>query len=177
VRRYFREMRHLPRPFFKSGLLVQDVEQTDDGVTGRILPRIWLAGFGGPHLAVDNAVGQGFGLIGLHIERAALDAAADHPLWRLLRPTLLLVEDESSTDPDERSLRVIGEQGRALFAAHRGKILVLRPDRYVAGAAIPERFRALSDRLEERLGSQSAESGPDGGIGSLSRPIIAGTGS
>ncbi|WP_168213065.1 MULTISPECIES: FAD-dependent monooxygenase [unclassified Bradyrhizobium] len=163
VRRYFREMRHLPRPFFRRGFLARDAGQNDDGLTGRMLPRVKLAETNGRELAIDDAVGQGFGLIGFHVERAALNRAANHPLWRSLRPAILLVRDrDDAGDTVGPSLHAIDDRGRALVATHRGKILILRPDRYVAGATTPEKFDKLSDHLEEQFGLKSVQSGPDG---------------
>jgi len=148
VRRYFREMRHLPRPAFKQGLLVRDGE-ADDGLTGRILPRLLLVRSDGVSCSVDDVAGIRFALIGLGVGRDAFDRTVRHPLWKRLDPHLITVNVDHRGNEDD--FRPADDRGRALLARHQGRILVLRPDRYVAGSATPERFEALSDQLQDLL--------------------------
>lgn len=151
VRRYFREMRHLPRPFLQDGLLVQD---GDDGITGRILPRLSLLGNESGPLTLDDAAGPGFALVGVGVGTEALTAAAAHPLWDRLQPRLAplasLVGDGAPGNP---AFRFADGHGRARMARYTGRILMLRPDRYVAGAAAPDRFASLSTRLQQKFGA------------------------
>jgi len=148
VRRYFREMRHLPRPAFKQGLLVRDGE-ADDGLTGRILPRLLLVRSDGVSCSVDDFAGTGFALIGLGVGRDAFERTVRHPVWKRLDPRLITVNVDHAGKEDD--FRPADDRGRALLARHQGRILVLRPDRYVAGSATPERFEALSDQLQDLL--------------------------
>ncbi len=151
VRRYFREMRHLPRPFLTAGLLATN-QAGDDGLTGRILPRLPLRRPGAGELSLDEAAGPWFALIGMDVGADVLAAAADHTLWRSLQPALVTLTAGLAGDQDGgAALAVADGRGRDLLARHRGTILVLRPDRYVAGRAAPEEFSGLSDRLAHRL--------------------------
>ncbi len=151
VRRYFSEMRHVPRPFLTSGLLARRSNR-DDGLTGRILPRLQLGGPAGDTLSLDDAAGPWFALIGLNVGREVLAAAARHPLWRRLRPSLVsLVAEPGMGRSGEPPLVAADDRGRALVARHQATILVLRPDRYVAGMAAAEEFGTVSDQLHELL--------------------------
>ena len=154
VRRYFREMRQMPRPFLTEGLLAPGA--AEDGVTGRILPRLQLSDAAGESISLDEAAGPWFALIGLDVAYETLTAAAEHPLWRRLRPRLVALAAPSSVG----GLSVAQERGRDLIARHRGTILVLRPDRYVAGLAPADAFGQLSDRLDELLAPRHPVAAP-----------------
>ena len=147
VRRYFREMRYVPRPFIKEGLLVQSPEGDDD-ITGRILPRLMLTGING-QIPIDEVAGTGFALLGLDVAISDLEKAIQLSPWNQLHPSLIpLTSDGMKRQATSRLLRVCDERGRALLTRHRGKILVLRPDRYVAGCAPVVGFEQLSKKME-----------------------------
>ena len=151
VRRYFREMRHLPRPFLTAGLLATS-PAGDDGLTGRILPRLLLRRAGLGELSLDEAAGPWFALIGMDVAPDVLAAAAAHPLWRRLQPALVpIAADASGDQAGGATLAAADDRGRDLLVRHRGTILVLRPDRYVAGRAKPDEIGGLSDRLDDLL--------------------------
>ena len=157
IRRYFREMRHLPKPAFQDGLVVRSSDDGKDSRIGRMLPRIGLRDALGGTAPIDDVAGRGFALLGLDVEAGALVEAAARPPWAALRPKLLLLAERSDAVANEvRTLAVQDAAGRALLETYRGRILVLRPDRYVAGAAVPADFAALSRRLADALGASSA---------------------
>lgn len=154
VRRYFREMRHVPRPFIKEGLVIRKRADAGDMV-GRILPRLRLTGADGRPTSLDAAAGNWFALIGLAVDLPELTSASDHPLWRRLQPGLVplaAVDDPTGS----LRLRAADERGRGLMAILPGYVLVLRPDRIVAGLAKLSEFAELSDQLEALIGRGSS---------------------
>ena len=156
IRRYFREMRYLPKPMLRHGLIVRGADEDADSLTGRIVPRIALRGGSSGPAFIDDLAGPGFALLGWRVEAAALAAAAAHPLWAALRPeTMPITEMLETPARAAQALAVDDDAGRALLARYGGKIMVLRPDRYVAGFAAPEGFDALSNRLAAILGTAS----------------------
>ncbi len=153
IRRYFREMRYLPKPLLRHGLIARGADEDANSLTGRIIPRIGLRAQSGERAFIDDLAGPGFALLGLQVEATALAGAAAHPLWAALAAKQLLINELPDTlRMAALAFTVDDDAGRALLARYRGKILVLRPDRYVAGIAAPAGFEALSDRLEEILG-------------------------
>ncbi len=146
VRRYFRAMRYMPRPRILEGLLVPDGRA--DSLVGRPMPRLMLRDARGEHV-LDVLTEGGFALVGIDVAPALLAEAARHPLWQLLAPCLIGVTPETAEPRD--GYRLAGDTGRAQIAAHAGEILAVRPDCYVAGAATPERFGAVSEALARRM--------------------------
>ena len=129
----------------------------DDGLTGRILPRLALRDIAGERLTIDAAAGPRFALVGLGVAAEALHGAAVHPLWQSLMPTLVPIDMPvpagNLVHPPTLSLA----DNEAHLARYAGSIIVLRPDRTVAGIATPDRFARLSDCLQEKFGVPRAE--------------------
>ncbi len=153
VRRYFREMRHVPRPFITEGLVVRNAG-ADSDMVGRVLPRLLLIGADNQPTSIDVVAGPWFALVGLSVDLDDLTSASGHPLWRRTRPSLVALASEEDRFHDR--LRVADERGRALLAGHSGWVLVLRPDRIVAGLAKLSEFAELSNRLDSLIGSSSS---------------------
>ena len=152
IRRYFREMRYVPRPFIKEGAVVQGAS-ADDGITGRVLPRLSLVDPSGRAVSLDDVAGSWFALIGLGLEPGAMTDLDQHPVWRALRPTVFGLNAKHTTEgKGPAQLVVADDRGRALLADHTAKLLVLRPDRVVAGSTTIEDFGRFSDELGALLG-------------------------
>ena len=152
VRKYFREMRYVPRPFLKQGLLVGDPAH-DDGITGRIVPRLNLLAADVPAVSIDQAAGAWFALVGLEVPLAELQKAARLPPWQDLQPRLVaLVGEPAAGDHNTETYRVDDERGRAFLERNRSRIMIVRPDRYVAGCAPITSFGSLGSQFATRLG-------------------------
>src|SRR5437762_10760955 len=62
VRKYFREMRYMPKSTITPGLIV--AHQRRSSLVGRVFPRLALCG-SGVKLDLDELCGSGFALIGI----------------------------------------------------------------------------------------------------------------
>lgn len=145
TRRYLEEMRYMPKPVMRDGLVAHTDRDRDDGITGRLLPRCSFIASDAQRVLLDDLVGHRFALVGLAVAEHELAAAADHPLWHDLEPVVV-------------SLPVGADQAAdALLRAHGGKIVALRPDGFVAGAAPASEFATrISDRLATLLAPANA---------------------
>jgi len=151
VRRYFREMRYMPKPRLKAGLIAGD-GQGDASPVGRVFPRPELAGDDANAASFDALAGNGFALVGVNVGPQAVAAAARHPLWRRLRPALIsLSNDNSGTTEGVHACRLADTAANAALAEYDGKVSVVRPDRYVAGIAPPGGVDAVSHALDKLL--------------------------
>ncbi|MEV4312417.1 FAD-dependent monooxygenase [Actinocrispum sp. NPDC049592] len=128
-RGYLEEMRYRPPQHYRSGLV------TDGGgaVVGQ--PRVFDTG---QHRTTmfDDAVGEGWALLGVDVELADYPAAT--ALTQSLSPSVVHVATED---------RLPARAGRAFvdvdggldteFAGYRGRFVLLRPDRFVAASWRP----------------------------------------
>ncbi len=151
VRRYFREMRHLPRPFLKQGLLVRGPGE-DDGVTGRIFPRLYLLAANAEPTSIDGVAGTWFALVGVDVPLGELERFGLLRPWRDLQPRLIALVDEQADRRSTGTYSVKDERGREFLGRHRGKIMIVRPDRYVAGCAAAGQFESIGNDFATRLG-------------------------
>jgi len=153
VRRYFREMRYMPKPRLKSGLIV-DHGQDHASPVGSIFPRPVLACDGEQNASFDSIVGNSFALVGVNVGSEAVSSAARHPLWCKLRPTLISLSSEprhlGSTEAVHRC-HLADAAMKAALAKYDAQIAIVRPDRYVAGLARPDGFDAISHAFDGLL--------------------------
>jgi len=94
VRRYFREMRYMPKPRLRAGLTVAH-GQDDTSPVGYMFPRSILTTEGGVSVSIDGVIGHGFALVGVNVGPEALAEGARHPVWDKLRPTLISLSSDT----------------------------------------------------------------------------------
>src|SRR5215468_608157 len=78
VRRYFREMRYMPRSTINQGLIA--TAQRPASLVGRVFPRLTLRN-GDAKPDFDELCGNGFALIGIDVDDSALTKLSDLALW------------------------------------------------------------------------------------------------
>ena len=166
LRDYFLQMKFKPKPRFKEGLLGPGDDLGKQSYRGRMLPQPLVRTADGRTCLLDDLAGQGFALIQYGPANVSGLAALDHPLWRTLRCTRVHVLPAGSPLPALRSDAshrfVVDVNGvfETPLAHHEERVLLLRPDRYVAGSFKVEeqsRFAAVYaarlgiDRFDERV--------------------------
>ena len=138
LRDYFLQMRFKPKPRFAKGLIIHGAGADTCALAGRMLPQPTVRSADGHTQLLDELIGPGFALIALGAAaKDALGALSD-PLWRQLGAVrIAIVDDADATGvrDDEGVRRVVDGAGAmlAVRAVAAGRIIVLRPDRYVAG--------------------------------------------
>jgi 3-(3-hydroxy-phenyl)propionate hydroxylase len=110
---WFGEMKYKPAPRFSGGFLIRS-QMTRGGIVGRMLPQPCVASEHGP-LLLDDLLGDGFALIGVGISPSRLAAVSLGVRWDSL------VQRRVSISTDEAPG----------LAQHAGRLLLVRPDRYV----------------------------------------------
>jgi len=150
LRRYVAEMRYIPKPALRTGIVV---DAGGEGSVGRVLPNPFVRHAAGRR-RLDDAAGAGWLLLGVEdafgVAPAPADASAIDDLaarrFTIRRAASALAERDDAT-----VLIVDDERFAEVFAAHGGAWLVVRPDRIVAAAAHPADVPATTARLAALL--------------------------
>jgi 3-(3-hydroxy-phenyl)propionate hydroxylase len=141
IQSYFVEMKYKPKPFYKKGFLIPD----DSGlrIAGRMLPQP-LVDISGPRtVLLDELFGSGFALLAYGPNAQAtlnIAAAQDFALGDLRK--VAIVPGDYNPDPNIVSSGVVGRDVSDGFRKFQPSIVdclvLVRPDRYAAAAAMAE---------------------------------------
>jgi 3-(3-hydroxy-phenyl)propionate hydroxylase len=147
-RAYLEQMRYRPTQRYSAGLVLPSNDGTAEG-TGLPIgqPRAFDATTHTVRL-LDEPLGPGWALVGVGVPSAALDAA---DAWLTpLSPTVwqVAVDDRLPASAATAGLLVDVDGGLdAEFAPYRGRLVLLRPDRFVAASWLPGESPALEHHL------------------------------
>ena len=151
-RAYLEQMRYRPIQRYTAGLVLPPNEGTSEGTAeGAGLPIGQPRAFDTTAHAVrllDEPLGPGWALLGVGVPAAALDAA--DALLAPLAPTVwqVAVDDRLPASAGPGGLLVDVDGGLdAEFAPFRGRLVLLRPDRFVAASWLPGQSPALEHHL------------------------------
>jgi len=152
LKSYFAEMKYKPKPFYKSGFLVDD--NSDAEVVGRMLPQPMIESAGQKPFLLDELFGQDFALLAYGPGAQATLSLTDSCDFGIpsLRKIAILPSDYNP-DPGIKSpgvvVRDIGNGFGNFRSAIGDCVILVRPDRYIAAAATsePGAITAMADRV------------------------------
>jgi 3-(3-hydroxy-phenyl)propionate hydroxylase len=166
LRDYFLQMKFKPKPRYSSGLLGLPDAPADRSRRGTMLPQPMLTMSDGGKASLDSLMGDGFSLVAYGEAGYATLAALDHPLWKRLGATKVWIADATGhPSPRLQAGGILAgiDSGKVLaptLAPHIGKILLVRPDRYIAGAFAPGGEQAFAEDYAARLGVDAGQGQP-----------------
>ncbi|MGZ4738485.1 MAG: bifunctional 3-(3-hydroxy-phenyl)propionate/3-hydroxycinnamic acid hydroxylase [Ilumatobacteraceae bacterium] len=149
--RYVTEMRFKPPPAYSSGLLQAPRKGS---WLGRLLPQPPVMLPEGAVVPLDDVLGTGFCLVAVGTGALAFDAFTQ-PIWDVVGARRIeLALDDVNPLPSSTHLSIadVDEKLAATLARHVGDMLLVRPDRYVAGVCRPNAAASLADWFERSLG-------------------------
>ena len=161
VKRYITEMRFKPMPRYETGAVVHPQSPpAKDSPVGRMFPQPRVVTRAGGPQRLDEVLGAGFGVL---VWCNPLERVFDEPtraIWRALGARVLEVRPMSqlhwrSPGEDASHGAVVGDVDGDLkrwFDRNPVGVVVIRPDRIVAGAS----FAQQSDRLAAAVARVSA---------------------
>ncbi|TQI79405.1 3-hydroxyphenylpropionate hydroxylase [Serratia fonticola] len=160
IKRYFLEMRFKPMPQYRAGALVMGTEKFSPVGRMFIQPKVTLSD--GRQQRLDDVIGPQFAIIawgsnpqwGLNTEQIRQ--------WQQVGAQFIQVVPEvqlSAIHQLPAGVVCVGDHtGRlkAWFAERQHSIVVLRPDRFVAGVAIPQTLARLMNELAMAVSLRAA---------------------
>lgn len=159
VKRYFLEMRFKPMPQYSAGVLVAAAPEVKDSPVGRMFIQPKVLTEAGKEVLLDEVIGSNFAIIawgcdptwGLSAEQVAFWCNLGTRFIQVLPSVQLKAEREVS----EGVIR-IGDTGRLKewFGRYPASIAVVRPDRFLAGLAIPQTLGQVCDSLAQALSAR-----------------------
>ncbi len=144
IRRYFAEMRYIPKPFLRTGVVLPDGGR-NAGFVGRLLPTAAIR-TGSRIMLIDDFIGAGWALVGVDLDKAT-SKIPDSPFWRDLNAASIVVHPRGTG----MNFVPMDDAMDPVFAAHRGEWLIVRPDRIVAAAVPASEFASAERDLAECL--------------------------
>jgi 3-(3-hydroxy-phenyl)propionate hydroxylase len=152
VQDYFLQMRFKPKPRYGGGLFVDfDAQRYEASLVGEMIPQPNVVGAGGRARKLDDLLGPGFALIAQNESCSNTLKKLSHPIWDELKPARVSLFDGSPpADAPTSAIMPVDPISRPL-RTHRDQILLVRPDRYVAGAFHPTEQFAFAKKLAALL--------------------------
>jgi 3-(3-hydroxy-phenyl)propionate hydroxylase len=158
LKRRLTEAPYVPRPVLSDGFILP-AEDGSPACVGTVVPQPRLRTGDGVRL-LDETIGPGFALIGIDPPAGAPPAGLADPLWRALAAAPLALRPAGAAAAPVAGVTtaaVADHRFDELFAAARGRWLVVRPDRVVAAAPAADRLGHAARALAARLAAAPAE--------------------
>ncbi|MCV7067130.1 bifunctional 3-(3-hydroxy-phenyl)propionate/3-hydroxycinnamic acid hydroxylase [Mycolicibacterium farcinogenes] len=176
LKRYVLEMRFKPMPRYDQGAVYHPVPPTAESPVGTLFIQPRVDTRDRSNVLLDDVIGLNFAVLCWNNNPRALLGQDAYERWKALGTKFIAARTQTQlcwtghdADHDDGSVVVVGDRTGALkswFDAHVQSVLVLRPDRCIAGADIAQRAPELSAALFEVL--QMAE----GGVNGASSPVL-----
>ncbi len=161
ARTYIDEMRFRRPSDYGAGAVVP-AKGRRPMLLGRVLPQPTVLGPSGGRRLLDEALGNGFALLAVDPTRDVLGDLRD-PFWDAIGARRLeLMTGERWARPGAVHPVVVDEHGQLQrpLRAHRGQVMLVRPDRYVAAIFSPVDEHSVAEWLEHHAGLAPTRSAP-----------------
>ncbi len=157
ARDYILQMKYKPMPRYADGVIVPYAGPHADAAVGRMFIQPWVETADGRRVMLDDELGRSFAVIGIHVDPATVLAAGAAAWWRDLGARLVhVLAPRSGPHPDPvagvtRVEDVDGAFRDWLLRRPGDRLLVLRPDRYVAAVCGRDGLDQATSRLRAIL--------------------------
>ncbi|WP_321911953.1 bifunctional 3-(3-hydroxy-phenyl)propionate/3-hydroxycinnamic acid hydroxylase [Burkholderia cepacia] len=163
IRDFFIQMKFKPKPRFSAGLLGPECDEARGGPRGCMLPQpVVRVPVENPsaqpcEVRLDDVIGHQFALIQYGAEPSGDFERLAHPLWDLLGAVRVRIHPPGSVlthkQTDSRIIDVIDVSGTlpAWLGGDVHDVIVVRPDRYVAGTFVHGNEKHFADTYASTL--------------------------
>lgn len=166
VKRYFVQMRFKPMPRFTHGVILTAANGEPAGrATGRLFPQPDVMTPGGKKSRLDDLIGLRFAVLSWGTDPQLHMSPETRLFWKNIGAALLAVVPITQLDGFQGDVlpgtSLVGDLNDVLhdwFADQDadGSIVLLRPDRFVAGIVQPQNLDDASAGLQRMIGGRSA---------------------
>ncbi|MBV9329728.1 MAG: bifunctional 3-(3-hydroxy-phenyl)propionate/3-hydroxycinnamic acid hydroxylase [Chloroflexi bacterium] len=151
IRRYISEMRYKPPPRYRQGLLVG----SDASIAGTMLPQPQVVMLDGRVHLLDDALGSGWAVLALADGTKDPFVGLEHSVWRLLDPSFIRVYSSERWPARTAPCRTPVVDDQAVLVSELWpsgpRFVLVRPDRYIAGAFTLAESHAVAEQLSAFL--------------------------
>ena len=151
LRDYFLQMRFKPKPRFAAGLMVFDGRPTRQTRVGRMFPQPLVTMPDGDEVLLDEAIGPQFALLAYGRDAEGALATLSDPLWKQLGARRIAILPAGEPVHDRAGVDIVTRADEPVPVSD-GELILLRPDRYVAGIFKAEREAAFCDAFRDAIG-------------------------
>jgi 3-(3-hydroxy-phenyl)propionate hydroxylase len=160
VRNYVLQMKFKPMPRYLSGVVVHGPKVEETSPVGRMFIQPRVMTHDGTSVLLDGVLGDGFALLGFECDPATSLSDEDRALWEGLGTRFVVVDgnaDVASSRPSTKrrddTVFVSDANGdlRRWFERQQGRVVVLRPDRYVAALGAAAEISSITRNLRTML--------------------------
>lgn len=176
LKRYVLEMRFKPMPRYDQGAVYHPKPPTADSPAGTLFIQPRVDTREQSNVLLDDVIGLNFAVLCWNNNPRALLGEQAYQRWKALgakfiaaRPQTQLFWTGHDADGDDGTVVIVGDRTGALkswFDVHAESVLVLRPDRCIAGADIAQRAPELSDAVFDVLHVR------EGGVTDAGSPML-----
>ena len=154
----------MPKPRFAKGFLIADADGRRRTLVGRMFPQPAIITATGDEVLLDEITGNGFAALVYGANPGAALAALTQPVWRRLGVSRVgvLPPDAREAPTPGPGIQIVRDAEGALatvLGGREGRIVLLRPDRYVAGAFAADETPAFAEALEKLIDRGTAGTG------------------
>ncbi|KAA5839818.1 bifunctional 3-(3-hydroxy-phenyl)propionate/3-hydroxycinnamic acid hydroxylase [Pseudomonas chlororaphis] len=153
LRDYFLQMRFKPKPRFVKGLVHGD-RVMGAVQSGEMFPQPRLEKNDGERVLLDDVIGSGFALIQFGEPQHASLATLAHPLWEQLQAKRIFIVPANAEAQSILGCVVLRDADGSLanVVSAGSKIVLLRPDRYIAAIFAPGEEGETAESFSSLIG-------------------------
>lgn len=152
-----KEFRFKPAPMVKAGLLA--AKPASKSAVGRMIPQPEVSLPSGERLRLDDALGDGFAVVGFDVDPRSRMTAAQISGWEALGARFLTVCSPRTAPLTDADLMDYDDAASAWARKYRASVVILRPDRFVfatdsTGLSVPSHAIPASQRSLKHPGDR-----------------------
>lgn len=173
VKRYIVEQRFKPVPRYTEGAVVPDARADKSSPVGRMFVQPRVATREREDVPLDEVLGPWFAVIAWGTDpRSYMDEEALE-VWRRLGARFFTVRPMTQlwwTEDDDQEVTIVGDATGRLkqwFDEQSGSIVIVRPDRFVAGMSLAHNVSSLSKEFGRQVALDHDEMPAKGGLASV----------